>query len=237
MSRILVSVLLAGACAYANAQSPENAPPARWLGSPPLDNFYPASMERRGVAGAAARAKVCVDARGRLVGDPEVYVSSFYSAFDKAVVAMLKKGRYAAGQIGGEPIPSCVQVAIYGVLAKETTTANREAVQAYAATVNQGLPTLAGELEIRETRYSDNKIIFTKIFWKKSSADYNESNLKAQYRAARDDESKMHCEVKVFEDMFRAGFSIVSWYETSDGQTLFGIVTNEESCVDRFPLS
>lgn len=37
-------------------------------------------------------------------------------------------------------------------------------------------------------------------------------------------EAKLHCNIDVFEEMFRGGLSVVSWYETSDGVTLFGIV-------------
>jgi hypothetical protein len=230
MSRIVLALLFSVVWIDAWPQPADAAVRARMLGSPPLDSFYPASMERRRVAGAAARARVCVDANSRITGEPEVVVSSFFTEFDAAVVSMLKKGKYAAGEVDEKPVPSCVSLAVYGVLRGKVSERNREAIRVYLTEVNKSLPTIDGDLEIRDARWLDDKIVWTKVFWKETAADYIDADLRAAYRFYRDKEMRQHCKNKIFQDIFRAGISVVSWYSTSDRKTLFGIVTNEESC-------
>ena len=230
MIRIVIAILIAVAWLDGHAQSSESPVKARLVSSPSLDDFFPASMERRRVAGAAARARICVDADGRPQGDAEVYAPSFYPAFDKAVIKMAKQAKYAAGEIDGKPVPSCVALAYYGTYSRKLTAVNRKAVEGYVAQLNTSLPEIYGDLEVKDARFVDGKIIFTKVFWKKTRADFSDVNLEEMYRANRSEEARLHCKVKAFEDMFRIGVSVVSWFQTSDGKILYGIVSNEESC-------
>jgi hypothetical protein len=237
MTRTVVAILTAFAWLDGHAQSSESSVRARFLGAPSLDSFYPSSMKRSGIAGAAARVEVCVDAESRVTGDPEVYVSSFNTDWDAAVVKMMKKGRYAAGVVDGKPVPSCVQLAVYGSVKSDPAFEERvrkaagKAVTAYVSEANKVLPQIDGDLEIKGATYvGGDKIVWKKVFWKITSNDLKDLDLRAMYLADRDKETQIYCGARSFKILFRAGVSVVSWFQTSDGKTMYGIVSNEESC-------
>ncbi|NDA43823.1 MAG: TonB family protein, partial [Gammaproteobacteria bacterium] len=53
--------------------------------------------------------KVCVDAKGKLIGDPSVVTSSGFDRLDEGAVKLARAGRYQPGMAGGQPqSESCV---------------------------------------------------------------------------------------------------------------------------------
>jgi hypothetical protein len=210
---------------------------ARVISFPSLDAFYPQSMEKSGIAGAAVVARVCVDANSKIAVEPMVITGSFYPVFDKAVVKMLQQGKYAAGVVDGTPVAGCTDLAVYGALAKKISGANKKAIARLVDQLNSQLPIVDGDLEIADVRSTDDKIVWKKVLWKATAADYASVDLQGVYDQYRKQEYKLYCESKTFRTAFEAGVSVVSWYSTSDGKRLFGIVTNDESCPANFALA
>ena len=75
---------------------------------PSSEDYYPAASKRAEEQGSVV-VRVCVDARGRLIGDPTVVTSSGYSRLDAGAVRLAKAGRYQAGTSDGQAqSESCV---------------------------------------------------------------------------------------------------------------------------------
>lgn len=82
--------------------------PAKIGRMPSSEDYYPAAAKRAEEQGAAT-IKVCVNAQGRIVGDPTVVTSSGFARLDEGAVKLARAGRYQAGTSGGQPLPeSCV---------------------------------------------------------------------------------------------------------------------------------
>ena len=75
---------------------------------PSSEDYYPAASKRAEEQGSVV-VRVCVDAGGRLIGDPTVVTSSGYSRLDAGAVRLAKAGRYQAGTSDGQAqSESCV---------------------------------------------------------------------------------------------------------------------------------
>ncbi len=75
---------------------------------PSSEDYYPAASKRAEEQGSVV-VRVCVDDRGRRIGDPTVVTSSGYSRLDAGAVRLAKAGRYQAGTSDGQAqSESCV---------------------------------------------------------------------------------------------------------------------------------
>jgi TonB family protein len=75
---------------------------------PSSEDYYPAASKRAEEQGAVT-IKVCVDAKGKIIGNPTVVTSSGFARLDEGAVKLARAGRYQAGTAGGEALPeSCV---------------------------------------------------------------------------------------------------------------------------------
>jgi protein TonB len=82
--------------------------PARIGRMPSSEDYYPAASKRAEEQGSAT-VRVCVDARGRLIGDPTIVTSSGFSRLDEGAIRLARAGRYQPGTSGGQPQEeSCV---------------------------------------------------------------------------------------------------------------------------------
>jgi len=82
--------------------------PAKIGRMPSSEDYYPAASKRAEEQGAVT-VKVCVDAKGKIIGNPSVVTSSGFERLDEGAVKLARAGRYQAGTSGGEPLPeSCV---------------------------------------------------------------------------------------------------------------------------------
>ena len=82
--------------------------PARIGRMPSSEDYYPAASKRAEEQGAVT-VKVCVDAKGKIIGSPTVVTSSGFARLDEGAVKLARAGRYQAGTSGGEALPeSCV---------------------------------------------------------------------------------------------------------------------------------
>lgn len=75
---------------------------------PNTADYYPPASNRLNEEGVVT-VKVCVNAKGKLVGDPTVVKSSTFPRLDEAGVKLAKAGHYIAGTEDGKPVDdSCV---------------------------------------------------------------------------------------------------------------------------------
>jgi protein TonB len=82
--------------------------PAKISRMPSSEDYYPAASKRAEEQGTTT-IKACVDAKGRVIGDPKVVISSGFSRLDEGAVKLAKAGRYQPGTTGGQPqAESCV---------------------------------------------------------------------------------------------------------------------------------
>ena len=87
---------------------PKVVVPAKIRRMPSSEDYYPAASKRAEEQGSVV-VRVCVDARGRLTGEPTVVTSSGYSRLDQGAVRLAKAGRYQAGTSDGQAqSESCV---------------------------------------------------------------------------------------------------------------------------------
>lgn len=82
------------------------------IGPPTLD-FYPPESRRLKEEGVT-RVKVCVDERGKLIGEPVVVVSSGHPRLDEASIKITKagSGRYKPATRDGKPVADCTELNI-----------------------------------------------------------------------------------------------------------------------------
>jgi TonB family protein len=82
------------------------------IGPPTLD-FYPPESRRLKEEGVT-RVKVCVDERGKLIGEPVVVVSSGHPRLDEASINVAKagSGRYKPATRDGKPVADCTELNI-----------------------------------------------------------------------------------------------------------------------------
>jgi protein TonB len=73
---------------------------------PNTEDYYPPSIRRLGVEGAA-NVRVCVDERGKRVGDPVVTESSGNARLDEGALSVARDGRYARSARGETFVPNC----------------------------------------------------------------------------------------------------------------------------------
>jgi periplasmic protein TonB len=73
---------------------------------PNTEDYYPPTERRNGVEGAT-NVEVCVNERGKRVGDPRVTQSSGNARFDKAALDVARAGRYARAARGEAFVPNC----------------------------------------------------------------------------------------------------------------------------------
>lgn len=82
--------------------------PAKIGRMPSSEDYYPAASKRAEEQGTVT-VKVCVDAKGKLIGDPSVVTSSGFDRLDEGAVKLARAGRYQPGMAGGQPqSESCV---------------------------------------------------------------------------------------------------------------------------------
>lgn len=82
--------------------------PARIGRMPSSEDYYPAASKRAEEQGSVTL-KVCVDDKGKIIGNPTVVTSSGFERLDEGAVKLARAGRYQAGTVGGRPAPeSCV---------------------------------------------------------------------------------------------------------------------------------
>src|SRR5215469_6327464 len=79
----------------------------------PVQDFYPPESRKLHEEGIT-RVKVCVDERGRLIGEPIVVLSSGYPRLDEASIKLAKagSGRYKPATRDGKPIADCTEFSI-----------------------------------------------------------------------------------------------------------------------------
>jgi len=82
--------------------------PAKIGRMPSSEDYYPAASKRAEEQGTVT-VKVCVDAKGKLIGNPSVVTSSGFDRLDEGAVKLARAGRYQPGTSGGQPQDeSCV---------------------------------------------------------------------------------------------------------------------------------
>jgi protein TonB len=87
---------------------PKVVVPAKIRRMPSSEDYYPAASKRAEEQGSVV-VRACVDASGRLMGEPTVVTSSGYSRLDQGAVRLAKAGRYQAGTSDGQAqSESCV---------------------------------------------------------------------------------------------------------------------------------
>ena len=75
--------------------------PAKIGRMPSSEDYYPAASKRAEEQGTAT-VKVCVDAKGKLIGNPSVVTSSGFDRLDEGAVKLARAGRYQPGTSGGQ---------------------------------------------------------------------------------------------------------------------------------------
>jgi len=82
--------------------------PARIGRMPSSEDYYPAASKRAEEQGSVT-VRVCVDNKGKIIGNPSVVTSSGSVRLDEGAVKLARAGRYQAATSGGEALPeSCV---------------------------------------------------------------------------------------------------------------------------------
>jgi periplasmic protein TonB len=82
--------------------------PAKIGRMPSSEDYYPAASKRAEEQGSAT-VRVCVDAKGKLTGDPQIAQSSGFPRLDEGAVKLARAGRYQPGTANGQPQEqSCV---------------------------------------------------------------------------------------------------------------------------------
>ncbi|NDE87074.1 MAG: energy transducer TonB [Gammaproteobacteria bacterium] len=82
--------------------------PAKIGRMPSSEDYYPAASKRAEEQGTVT-VKVCVDAKGKIIGNPTVVTSSGFERLDEGGVKLARAGRYQPGTAGGQPQDeSCV---------------------------------------------------------------------------------------------------------------------------------
>lgn len=74
--------------------------------SPPTDNYYPPSLRKAEVVGVST-VRVCVDAAGKLKGEPSITNSSGTQGLDDAALMWSKVARFSPGKADGVPTTMC----------------------------------------------------------------------------------------------------------------------------------
>jgi protein TonB len=75
---------------------------------PSSEDYYPAASKRAEEQGSTT-VKVCVDSKGKIIGNPAVVTSSGFERLDEGAVKLARAGRYQPGTSGGQPqAESCV---------------------------------------------------------------------------------------------------------------------------------
>jgi TonB family protein len=76
----------------------------------PVDDYYPPESRKLHEEGTT-RVKVCVNERGKLIGDPVVVASSGYPRLDEASIKLAKagSGRYKPATRDGKPVADCTE--------------------------------------------------------------------------------------------------------------------------------
>jgi protein TonB len=75
--------------------------PAKIGRMPSSEDYYPAASKRAEEQGTVT-VRVCVDAKGKLIGDPSVVTSSGFDRLDEGAVKLARAGRYQPGTSGGQ---------------------------------------------------------------------------------------------------------------------------------------
>ena len=82
--------------------------PAKIGRMPSSEDYYPAASKRAEEQGSVTL-KVCVDNKGKIIGNPSVVTSSGFERLDEGAVKLARAGRYQPGTVGGQAAPeSCV---------------------------------------------------------------------------------------------------------------------------------
>jgi len=82
--------------------------PAKIGRMPSSEDYYPAASKRAEEQGSTT-VKVCVDSKGKIIGNPAVVTSSGFERLDEGAVKLARAGRYQPGTSGGQPqAESCV---------------------------------------------------------------------------------------------------------------------------------
>jgi len=197
---------------------------------PRIDSYYPRSMKNRNIAGAASIVRVCVDSMGKIDGEPNLITSSFNDDFDKATIALAKDGQYEAGTVDGVARPGCVIFKVTGEYKLEATSTQIAAVNALREQLGKVVPRIEGDVEYESVTSDGATLTFNKKLWKKDFSGSSRAELEELFKRTTEQETSFYCNIKSIRQGFKSGVSIVTWYKTSGGGTIFGIVTNDESC-------
>lgn len=203
---------------------------ARLKVMPDLDRFYPRSMMRRGTPGAAAQVKVCIDASGDIAEEPRIITPSFVDAFDTAIVKMVKRGTYEPGVVDGVPQPGCTYLAFYAEYKVEASSKLTKAINELLPSLEARLPSISGEVETVGVRSVDAKVIWDKVYWRLPPEEATPEFIRGLYEKASQAERQQYCSNERLKALMQQGISFVSWYKSTDGNTLFGILIHENSC-------
>jgi TonB family protein len=76
-----------------------------------VDDYYPPESRKLHEEGTT-RVKVCVNERGKVIGEPAVTLSSGYARLDEASIRVAKagSGRYKPATRNGKPITDCTEI-------------------------------------------------------------------------------------------------------------------------------
>jgi protein TonB len=82
-------------------------------GFPNSEDYYPAASKRLGEEGMSV-INVCVDAQGKLTGEPSIAQSSGSARLDDGALKLAKaaSGRYKPATEDGKPVPGCNKLGI-----------------------------------------------------------------------------------------------------------------------------
>jgi TonB family protein len=109
-------VVLQAVCGSSTSDVQPTPDPANMTsGANPAD-YYPPGSKRRAEQGTPI-IKVCVGPSGKLLRDPEVFVSSGFPELDAAAIKVAKGSTYKAGTEDGVPLPeSCIKFKVKFVI-------------------------------------------------------------------------------------------------------------------------
>ncbi|HEX4376222.1 MAG TPA: energy transducer TonB [Steroidobacteraceae bacterium] len=111
-----------GATTIVTVDPPPPPPAVRRIGGPgprfpATEDFYPAASRRAAEQGMST-VRVCVDAAGKLTGDPRIAQSSGVGRLDEGALRLARAGSgyYRSTLVNGHPIADCYPVRVHFIL-------------------------------------------------------------------------------------------------------------------------
>ena len=197
---------------------------------PRIDKFYPKNIDRTDLSTAATLVRVCVNSEGQLRGEPILVASSFIKDFDAASLSMAREGIYEAGKADGVALPGCVDLEILARYKYETTSTQIGAVAALRRSLERLVPSVDGDVEYLSVESSGATLVWKKKLWKLQDTVPIGLELERMFAALTRNEALFYCAVEAVRSSFKSGVSIRTWYQLPSGETIFIVVTNQDSC-------